>query len=53
VVQDPASAERHEMPEAALAAIAAADAVLPLEEIGPFIYGLVLEPSRSPSRVRT
>jgi len=53
VIQDPASAERHEMPQAALAATAAADAVLPLEEIGPFVYGLILEPSTSPSRVST
>jgi two-component system, chemotaxis family, protein-glutamate methylesterase/glutaminase len=44
VIQDPTSAERHEMPGAALAAIEAADAVLPLEEIGPFLYGLVVEP---------
>jgi two-component system, chemotaxis family, protein-glutamate methylesterase/glutaminase len=53
VIQDPASAERHEMPGAALAATAAADAVLPLEEIGPFIYGLVVQPSRSRSRAPT
>ncbi len=39
VVQDPATATRKAMPEAALAA-AEADAVLPLEEIGPFLYGL-------------
>ena len=44
IVQDPADAERHEMPGAALAATNA-DAVLPLREIGPFIYGLVCEPS--------
>jgi two-component system chemotaxis response regulator CheB len=44
VIQDPASAERHEMPGAALAATNAADAVLPLEEIAPFIHGLLLEP---------
>jgi two-component system, chemotaxis family, protein-glutamate methylesterase/glutaminase len=47
VIQDPASAERHEMPGAALAAIESADAVLPLEEIGPFVYGLVVEPART------
>ena len=46
VIQDPASAERHEMPGAALAAISAADAVLPLEEIGPFLYGLLVPPSK-------
>jgi two-component system, chemotaxis family, protein-glutamate methylesterase/glutaminase len=44
VIQDPSSAERHEMPGAALAATNAADAVLPLEEIAPFIHGLLLEP---------
>jgi two-component system chemotaxis response regulator CheB len=53
VIQDPSSAERHEMPGAALAAIDAADAVLPLEEIGPFIYGLVVEPARARSRMPT
>jgi two-component system chemotaxis response regulator CheB len=46
VIQDPASAERHEMPEAALAAISAADAVLPLDEIAPFLYGLFVKPAR-------
>ena len=46
IVQDPRSAERTEMPAAALAATAA-DAVLPLEEIGPFLNGLLLEPARS------
>jgi two-component system chemotaxis response regulator CheB len=49
VIQDPASAERHEMPRAALAAISAADAVLPLEEIGLFLYGLLVTPTRVPS----
>jgi two-component system, chemotaxis family, protein-glutamate methylesterase/glutaminase len=44
VIQDPSSAERHEMPGAALAATNAADAVLPLEEIAPFIHGLLLKP---------
>ncbi len=39
VVQDPATATRRSMPDAALAA-AEADAILPLEEIGPFLYGL-------------
>jgi two-component system, chemotaxis family, protein-glutamate methylesterase/glutaminase len=42
IVQDPAGAERPTMPEAALAATAA-DAVLPLHEIGKFIYGLCVE----------
>jgi two-component system chemotaxis response regulator CheB len=49
VIQDPASAERHEMPRAALAAISATDAVLPLEEIGLFLYGLLVTPTRVPS----
>lgn len=49
VVQDPASAERREMPAAALAAIGAADAVLPLDEIGLFLYGLLVEPSKASS----
>lgn len=40
VVQDPRTAERHEMPDAAIAA-AHADAILPLEDIPPFLYGLV------------
>ena len=39
IVQDPATAERRTMPDAALAATAA-DAVLPLAEIPKFLYGL-------------
>ena len=39
VVQDPRTAAKTAMPEAALAA-SAADAVLPLEDIGPFLFGL-------------
>jgi two-component system, chemotaxis family, protein-glutamate methylesterase/glutaminase len=42
IVQDPAGAARSAMPEAAIAATAS-DAVLPLEEIGPFLYGLCVE----------
>jgi two-component system chemotaxis response regulator CheB len=42
VVQDPARAERRTMPDAALAATVA-DAVLPLHEIGKFVYGLCVE----------
>jgi two-component system chemotaxis response regulator CheB len=42
VVQDPRGAERRAMPDAALAATVA-DAVLPLQEIGRFIYGLCVE----------
>ena len=39
IVQDPASSERRAMPDAAIAATDA-DAVLPIEEIPAFIYGL-------------
>ena len=39
IVQDPATAMRRAMPQAAIAATAA-DAILPLEEIAPFLYGL-------------
>jgi two-component system chemotaxis response regulator CheB len=39
VVQDPSTSERRTMPDAALAATDA-DAVLPLEEIPKFLYGL-------------
>jgi two-component system chemotaxis response regulator CheB len=39
IVQDPRTATRKAMPEAAIAA-AHADAVLSLEQIGPFLYGL-------------
>jgi two-component system chemotaxis response regulator CheB len=42
LVQDPAGAVRRSMPEAAIAATVA-DAVLPLEEIGAFLYGLCVE----------
>jgi two-component system, chemotaxis family, protein-glutamate methylesterase/glutaminase len=42
VVQDPGSAERREMPTAAIAA-ADVDIVLPLGEIGLFLRGLLLE----------
>jgi two-component system, chemotaxis family, protein-glutamate methylesterase/glutaminase len=49
IVQDPGSAERAEMPAAALAATAA-DVVLPLEQIGLFLRGLLLETkTRSPA----
>ncbi|MFP5261730.1 MAG: chemotaxis protein CheB [Blastocatellia bacterium] len=40
IVQDPASAEGRQMPEAAMAA-APVDQVLPLSEIAPFLRGLV------------
>jgi two-component system chemotaxis response regulator CheB len=39
IVQDPATSERRTMPDAAIAATNA-DAVLPLEEIPAFLYGL-------------
>ena len=39
IVQDPATSERRTMPDAAIAATEA-DAILPLEEIAPFLYGL-------------
>jgi two-component system chemotaxis response regulator CheB len=42
IVQDPAGAARSAMPEAAIAATAS-DAVLPIEEIGAFLYGLCVE----------
>lgn len=45
LVQDPETATRRTMPDAAIAATAA-DAVLPLEDIGKFIYGLCIEPQR-------
>ena len=41
IVQDPLTAERAQMPEAALAATSA-DTVLPLDEIAPFLLGLCL-----------
>lgn len=49
IVQDPGSAERSEMPAAAIAATVA-DVVLPLEQIGQFLRGLLLETqARSPA----
>jgi two-component system, chemotaxis family, protein-glutamate methylesterase/glutaminase len=45
IVQDPARAARRSMPDAAIAATVA-DAILPLEEIGPFIYGLCVQPRK-------
>jgi two-component system chemotaxis response regulator CheB len=49
IVQDPASAARRAMPDAAIAATVA-DAVLPLEEIGRFIYGLCVKPASTSER---
>jgi two-component system chemotaxis response regulator CheB len=49
IVQDPGTAERSEMPSAAIAATVA-DVVLPLEQIGLFLRGLLLETkTRSPA----
>jgi two-component system, chemotaxis family, protein-glutamate methylesterase/glutaminase len=45
VIQDPAEAMRRVMPDAAIAATAA-DAILPLEEIGKFLYGLWVDPAQ-------
>jgi two-component system chemotaxis response regulator CheB len=42
IVQDPATSRRRTMPDAAIAATAA-DAILPLQEIAPFLYGLCAE----------
>jgi two-component system chemotaxis response regulator CheB len=47
IVQDPAQALRRTMPDAAIAATVA-DAILPLEEIGPFLYGLCVAPAGVP-----
>jgi two-component system chemotaxis response regulator CheB len=42
IVQEPGTSEKRAMPDAALAATVA-DAVLPLEEIPAFLYGLCVE----------
>jgi two-component system, chemotaxis family, protein-glutamate methylesterase/glutaminase len=42
IVQDPSTSERRHMPDAALAAVEA-DAVLRIEEMGAFLYGLCCE----------
>ncbi len=39
VVQDPRTAERRTMPDAAIA-LSVVDAILPLDEIGPFVHGV-------------
>jgi two-component system chemotaxis response regulator CheB len=49
VVQDPAQALRRTMPDAAIAATVA-DAILPLEEIGKFLYGLCVPAAERPIR---
>jgi two-component system, chemotaxis family, protein-glutamate methylesterase/glutaminase len=43
LVQDPTGATRRAMPDAAIAATVA-DAIIPLEEMGKFIYGLWVTP---------
>ena len=45
IVQDPGSAERRAMPDAAIAATVA-DAILPLEEIGRFLCSLCLDTAK-------
>jgi two-component system chemotaxis response regulator CheB len=47
IIQDPAGAARRVMPDAAIAATVA-DAILPLEEIGKFLYGLCVSPAAKP-----
>ncbi len=47
VIQDPRSAVKRTMPDAAIAATAA-DAILPLEEIGKFIYGVCVKEAAKP-----
>jgi two-component system chemotaxis response regulator CheB len=42
IIQDPSGAERRAMPDAAIAATVA-DAVLPLDAIGRFLYGLCVD----------
>jgi two-component system, chemotaxis family, protein-glutamate methylesterase/glutaminase len=51
IVQDPAEALRRTMPDAAIAATNA-DAVLPLEEIGKFLYGLCVQPAEVREEMR-
>jgi two-component system chemotaxis response regulator CheB len=47
LIQDPLGAARRTMPDAAIAATVA-DAVLPLEEIAGFLYGLWVSPGANP-----
>jgi two-component system, chemotaxis family, protein-glutamate methylesterase/glutaminase len=44
LIQDPLGAARRTMPDAAIAATAA-DAILPLDAIGKFLYGLWVQPT--------
>jgi two-component system chemotaxis response regulator CheB len=48
LIQDPLGAMRRTMPDAAIAATVA-DAILPLEAIGKFIYGLWVKPAAAPT----
>jgi two-component system, chemotaxis family, protein-glutamate methylesterase/glutaminase len=50
IVQDPRTAERAQMPEAALEATSA-DVVLPLDEMAPFLRGLCLGVTAVPAAV--
>jgi two-component system chemotaxis response regulator CheB len=45
IVQDPSTSIRRAMPDAAIAR-SAADAVLPIEEMGKFLFGLCCDPAR-------
>jgi two-component system chemotaxis response regulator CheB len=42
IIQDPATSAKRAMPDAAIAATVA-DAILPLDEIAPFVFGLCSE----------
>ena len=52
LIQDPLGAARRTMPDAAIAATAA-DAILPVEGIGNFIYGLWVERATVPEAAET
>ena len=52
IVQEPDEAERRSMPDAAIAATSA-DAILPLTQIGPFLYGLCCAGEPSTPRAAT
>jgi two-component system chemotaxis response regulator CheB len=52
VIQDPADAARRTLPDAAIAATAA-DAVLPLDAIGKFVYGVCIERASVPQATET
>src|SRR5713101_7250908 len=47
LIQDPLGAARRTMPDAAIASTAA-DAILPLDAIGKFVYGLWVAPAAKP-----